>query len=455
MVTAAADSSVEAYGFDRAFERAIGLLAASTPRFWGACGYALDPDAVQLPEVKLILKAARAIAKDTGRGPTSSVLLVQRLRRWVDEGQVTLEQCYDVMDLLLETPDPPPYKEVIAEVAPLLKRRIQQDVVRVAIDEYGKRGDFERVKKMVRASERVGTHDFSEGLRLNMGSFDEMERLKHLERFPIGIPEVDTMLGGGVPRGSCTVFVAKSGGGKSMQLSHTASRNLRKGLFCVYATLELPEAEILARVMANLTGVPIDEIKNGRTKSAKQRVRQLIPQLGTFLVKSFPAKATTVGDIRDWVTQCEENEGYPVDVVVIDYGQKLRSHLREENEYHAQGTVYEEFRVWMEQTAKVGFTASQAKRRPGKEAGRMLDADDIAESMKQVHVADLVLTLNRDEDQLTYNCPKWRYGISEWNVGPLPHDWERGRQVVIEDEPLLVARKKKLRARTDDEWVVL
>jgi KaiC/GvpD/RAD55 family RecA-like ATPase len=443
----ASSAEVEPYGFDPAFERTLGVLAATTPRFWGAAGYALDPSALRLPEVKLIVKAARAIAKDTGRGPASAVLLVQRLRRWVGEGSTTVEQVHDVMDLLLEAPTPPPFKEVVAEVSPILQRRIQQDVVRVAIDEYGKRGDFERVKKMVRASERVGVHDLSEGLRFGLSSFDEMERLKHLERFPLGIPDVDAILNGGLPRGTCTVFVAKSGGGKSMMLSHVASTNLRKGLFCVYATLELSEVEIIARVTANITGVDIDKIKDGHTKEAKRRVRAAMPQLGTFLVKSFPAKATTVGDIRDWVSQCEESEGYPVDVVVIDYGQKLRSHQRENSEYEAQGTVYEEFRLWMEQTGKVGFTGSQAKRKAGKDAGRILDVDDIAESMKQVHVADLVITLNRDEDQITYGGPKWRLGESEWSVGPIPHDWARGRMVVIDDPPLPKRKKRKA------EWV--
>lgn len=423
----------EAYGLDPLFERFVGVLCATQPRFWGAIGYALDIEALKHDEVKLVVRAARDIAKDTGHGPTAPALVIQRLRRWMDEGSVTLEQVHDVMDLIIETPDPPPQQAVIAELKPVITRRIQQETVRVAMDEYSKRGDFERVEKMLRTTKRVGVHDVSIGTKLGLSSFDEMERLRHLDRLPLGIPELDMALDGGVPRGTETVFVAGSGGGKSMMMSHVAANALKRGLFVVYATLELPEAELLARVKANLTGVPSSAIKNGEHAQAKRLIRKMIPTLGTFLVKSFPARATTVPDIRDWVNECEETEGYPVDVVVLDYGQKLKSHDKmDKDTYQGQGTVYEEFRLFMESTGKWGITGSQAKRRQGKEKGRLLDLDDIAESMKQVHVADTVISLNPDEDgeQITYNVGKNRYGRGNFSIGPLPHDWACGRMVI-------------------------
>lgn len=429
-------SAIEPYGLDPDFERTVGVLCASSPRFWGSVGYALDVEALGLPEVKLIVRAAKEIAKETGRGPSNAVLVVQRMRRWVDEGGVTLEQVHDVMDLLLDTPEPPPHKEVSAEIAPLVQRRMQQDVVRVAMEEYSKRGDFERVEKMMRSVKRVGTMDTSEGMRLGLASFSEMDRLKNLDRLPLGIPEVDLVLDGGLPRGTETVFVAAPGNGKSMLLGHVAANALRRGLFVVYATLELPEVEIMARIKANLTGVPTTAIKAGEYSEAKRIIRKLIPTLGTFLAKSFPAKATSVGDIRDWVQQAEEAEGYAVDVVVVDYGQKLRSNNKDDkNVYEQQGTIYEDFRLWMEATSKWGFTASQAKRRDGKEKGRALEIDDIAESMKQVHVADLVMMLNNDKENnlATFGVKKWRYGQDGMSVGPLPTDFACGRICILED----------------------
>lgn len=422
--------AVDPYELDPEFERAVAMLCATKPKFFGAIAHALQLEAIEQPPARLVVEAAIAIAKDNGHGPTAPLMIFQRLHRWRADGRVSQDQIDDAIDMFLDAPELPPVNDVMKELVPVLKRRMEADVVRVAMDDYKRRGDFGLVQKIINQVGRLGTHDDTLGTRLGMSSFDEIARIRHLDKIPLGIDELDLGLGGGLPRGCLCVYVGGPGAGKSMFLSHTAAYAMTAGLFVLYATLELSEAVVLARVKACLTGQTIDSIITGDDLQARALIKELYPVLGTFIVKDFPAKATTMLDIREWVKECEEDEGYEADVIVIDYGDKLKSHNRDDkNEYAGQGTVYEDMRLFMKDTGKWGFTASQAKGKAGREKRRRLEIDDLADSMNKGRVADLTVTINPHEEELEYFVAKNRNGKSNFSVGPLPHDWSVGSMV--------------------------
>lgn len=420
----------ETYGFTAQFEAFIAILSMKVPKFWGGIGHAIDVDGLSLEPAKLAMQAVRAIAKDLGHGPSSIASVIQRLQRWSVEGKITQKQIEAVQDMIEDSEAPPPAEEVMSEIVPVIRRKMQQQAVLSAAESYASRGDFEEVQRQINAAKRLGSHDVTVGTRLGTSSFAEIERKRTIDRLSLGIIDLDAGLGGGPPRGSLTVFVGGSGGGKSMMLSHAAANSMKAGLFVVYATLELPEETVLARVKANLTGVPINEILLGNSEKAREMIEEMYPTLGGFIVKDFPAKVTTVNDIREWVKNVEEAEGVRVDVVVVDYGDKLGSSSKnDKSRYEVGDTVFEDLRLFMYEKGKWGLTGSQATRRAGKEKGRRIELDDVADSMGKVRVADLVVTLNNEDDMIKYFIAKFRHGASNWTVGPHPHDWGIGRMV--------------------------
>lgn len=153
-------------------------------------------------------------------------------------------------------------------------------------------------------------------------------------------------------------------------------------------------------------------------------------------MQDFPSKLTTVPQIITWVDRIEQTVKRPVDVLIIDYLDKLQSHVREDASslYQAGGTITEALRHYVDAKQKRCWTASQPQRRAGKEKGRRIEADELADSQHKARVADVVITATRHEDQIAYYCAKFRGGKSEWSVGPIPHDWEHGRQVVMADD---------------------
>jgi hypothetical protein len=412
------------YNLDPAFERAAVTLCCRSSRFWGRIGHHLEPDALSLEPAKHALKAVRAVARDLGRGPDSVLLVLQRLRRWVDEGKHTIAHVTAVAELFEEAEEDglPREDDAVAELAPILKRRMRAEAARSVMEEFAKEGTFQRTRKLIDEANNLGDVDTTVGVQLGAGSYDEIARVRDLEKLPLGIDDLDTEL-------SCLgIVLGGPGAGKSMTLSHIGGSCIKQGLFAAYATLEVPVPDVLARVKAYLTGEPISAILDN-PESVRRRLEAM--KLGPFFVNEFTPLSTTMDDLERWVTELEEHVGRKLDVLLTDYGDKLgapKSAGKEaEHGYSSGRIVFERMRIFAHERKMWHWTGSQATR--GKDKRKKLGLDDVADSMHKVRVADLVISANAEEDgeTITWFVAKNRHGKGQFAVGPLPHDFACGR----------------------------
>lgn len=422
----------ELYDITPEFERALVTLVSSRPRFWGRIGTELDVECLHTEPAKLALRATRAIALERGAGPNSLVVVLQRLRRWMGEGKYTEADLIAVSDMFDAAEDYglPHEDDVIAELAPILRRRLERASIQGALSEFQKNGDPSKALNMLERARKLGTLDDSVGVIVGPGSFDEIEAMATLVRLSTGIMELDDALGGGYVRGTETVYIGSSGAGKSLALVGAGCAGALQGCNVGYATLELPVPLVLARAKAYLTGIPTNDIINPRSKgyaSAKIEIERIRSRTryGSFTCKAFPPEVTTIADIKAWVKWWEEHHGRQMHMLCLDYADKCAAPAsatrKDESSYKAQGSVYEEFRYWMEETKRWGITASQSSRTKEK-PGKILDLDDVADSLNKIRVADKVITINPrdDHEQTIYFIAKNRYGVPRLKVGPLP-----------------------------------
>lgn len=423
------------YGFDATFEKQLVTIVCSKPRAWGRVGCHLDPELFKNESAKLAMRAARAIAEDVGHGPQAPVIVVQRLRRWMDDGKVTLEAIKRVAELFDAAEDAGlvSEEEIVKEVAPMLQQRLRDQAVKAGIESYGKKGDLSKVITLEEKAVRIGQVDTSIGTILGPESFAEVVALKDLQRLPLGVLELDTGLDGGLQVGGLGVFVGGPGDGKSMALSHVAACNVWDGLLVAYATLELPVPVVLARIKSAMTGIPINALLAGQIDAAEKIIQRRSKKMGPLVVHEFTPYATTIEDIKEWVDKIEEKFGKRVDLLVVDYadkvGVKAKKGEKESSEYTSGRVVYEGLRIWANDRKAFCWTASQASRQKDKK--KKLDLNDVADSMHKVRVADLVITLNLKEEgeetSMTFYIAKHRTGRSRFEVGPMPTEYECGR----------------------------
>lgn len=431
------------YGLEPGFERQVAVLCCTRPKFMGTIGVHLDPDAIGDPASALLVRAAQAVFRDVGAGPSNAFVVLQRLRRWMGDGVVTFEELGATADVFVGVPLPLPTEdEAAAELAPVLKRRVQHEAIQTSMSDYANKADMSRVQEMYRKADAIGKVDASLGLQVGNAALQRVALLSKASRLPFGIPELDAQLGGGMRRGTTTAILGGQKAGKTTACCHVSAHAVAAGHFVGYVTLEASEEMVFTRIAANLTHVSVFDIENseeGRALCA-ERLDRIAPVTGVCWIKELPAKSATMLDVRAWVRECEQRAGRKMDVLVLDYADKLRSHRKEDRDlYQGMGTVYEDFRLFNDAENYWGFTVSQSTRGAAKEAakGKRIEATDAADSQEKARVLDLLVTMSYDQDAETVTfyvgSDAIRHGRGGFETAPAPHDRAYGRVVRTEE----------------------
>lgn len=426
----AKEKEVEPYPFVPAFARAIVYYASSMSRFWGRIGKELDADAFSVPAHRWAITACKDIARETGNGPMNCLAVLQRLRRYMHEGKVAndvIEALSSEFDAFEDQRSAIDDEAVINEAAPVLRRRLQKQVVEKAMSDYSAKGDLAQVIDLATRARSIGGAAMNVGTRIGgTASWQMVTSLKGLKRMSTGVLELDARLGGGMPVGQAGAFMSHAGGGKSMGLSHVSSHGWMAGMFVCYATLELPVPYVIARIKANATGVPIDAILEG-SEEAERRLKAMEHQLGALYVNDFAPQVTTVDDLFAWVALCEEQEGRKCEAVVADYLDKVGAPgVPFTNEHATALAVWEPYRLFAYNRTHKGiptwaWTASQSRgreeRKKGKAGKGKIDLEDTAGSVHKPRVLDLLITMNeRDGNEIELFVAKNRTGANRFGV---------------------------------------
>jgi replicative DNA helicase len=430
----------EKYGLDPKFEAAVVALLASSQAFWRRLGHAIDPEALDQPAAVLVARAAKAVAAESGDGPASSLIVVQRLRRWHDEGKVTLEQVQAAGAMLDAAEDAglPPVESAIVELAPVVRKRKRREVVKRAALAYAGGEGWDEIAAEAEAASKIGVAEETSGLGLDDDSaFAAIRAYKSLTHLPTGVPELDSFLDGGIQRRRLGIVMGDTGHGKSTMLNQVCAHTLLGGMNAAYASLELPEDEALTNLVANLVGMPIKELLNGHMPEAQDRIGAMRARLGRFRVRHFTPTTTTVADIRAWVDAMEREQGIEVHLVVVDPLDEIvfAGAGSKDSTYTTQGKATKDLRNWIKESQKWCWATSHVK--GGDRRRKVIGLDDVADSRWKVKTPDVVLSLMKDADeQITFNVAKNRGGRSSALIGPLPSGFACGMIVPVARGPV-------------------
>lgn len=390
----------------------------------------IEVDDFQLEQSRAIVKCLKMYWKKHNKPIKELSAFEQFMKSISDKGEVDLDKVYNARQFILtgksEDPD-----SVRQEAAEAIRKSRKQELAENLVMSMDEDGATARAVSSLEQIDRIGHEDKEEGLELGDGMFEEISKLSRKNRCPTGIPDLDMKLRGGMAKGELLIFCAQSGGGKSLALAAMAATGIRNGHNVAFATLELASAYQGMRLLACLTGVPTNKLEsNEGRKEAQSRFNQLKQQgIGSLHVKEFEPTLGTSQDIINWVTQLEEKTGKEIDLIVIDYLDKLGTTKvggPNANSYQIQGQAAEDLRYFaMEGNKKWIATASQSK---GREKKQVLGMSDIADSIGKVRVADLFITINKDKDSgdISLFVAKSRGGISDVLVGPYDPGFEYG-----------------------------
>ena len=419
------------YELDAEFERIVAQLLVTRPRFFKRVIKEIDPESIQEIGAQLVI----GLCKTFRRAPTSTVLIRQRARSYMDKGKLTEDEVGHIFELLEdadEDADAYSDEDVLEELVPVLRRRMEKEALDVGLKAFGNQEELGKVSEILNRAYRLGTSESMLGTHLSSDIMDQIERLRLVKKLPSGVAELDAALGGGLERGSMALYVGPTGAGKSMSLSHTGCDAITNNLNVAYATLELGEEYVYSRIVSNLTDICWEDIMNvsRSAKKARKRLKILEEQalLGFCTVRYFTPHATTVSDIKDWVEEEEENYGKSIDLICVDYA-SLLSDPGKKAKHEELTSIAEQMRSLAADKKCWVWSAAQSKAEAHDRRTKKIDSQHTAGSMGLPRTADLVITLNpRDEGAtMMFRIAKNRYGRSGEDIGPLPHEFEKGR----------------------------
>lgn len=421
------------YPFDASFERDVVALLVTSDSFFARVGMHVDPARLRDAKAQLLAAAARDLYERVGKPPGSLSVVLQSLRVQHERGKLTAAKMAACADYLCDAIDAglPDSDVAVHHVAEVLRRDQGQQVLDRAFDTFAERGDMRDVAREMEEVENIGRNDVSFGVGLDEFAA-ELDQLGVVERLPTGFRELDVEMGGGLARGEFAFWLAGTKVGKSMALVQNAAIGLYRGLHVAVATLELDVVKWRARVLGTITGTPYQDILRHASKSvAFERYADIKADpdfgFGRLSAHKFGGHQTTLPEVLDWVKREEDRHSQKVDLLVIDYADKLVGRDANDGDYTQMRDVYEGVRLWAHDTDAWAWSASQAQRIA---MGEMPTINHCADSQHKVRVADMMVGITRmpdDENKVRAKALAVRNGSGDGaEAGPLPNGFEYG-----------------------------
>lgn len=194
------------------------------------------------------------------------------------------------------------------------------------------KSDFGSLVKMIKEASEIGlVNDFG------IDYFDNpLARLEQADQDDVVIPtgwrSIDEKIGGGVGRQELVLFLAPSGGGKSLNMLNLGVNFLKQGLHGVYISLEMRDKKVATRADQMLARMTSGMVNLNRAQAADEIMKFSEKYQSKFFIKRMREGTTTANDIIAYLRQLETNMRFTPDFIIVDYLDIMASVQRVNND---------------------------------------------------------------------------------------------------------------------------
>lgn len=220
---------------------------------------------------------------------------------------------------------------------------------------------------------------------------------------------IDGHTQGGLGVGELGVVIAPTGAGKSMCLVRLGAEAVKAGKTVVHYTLELSDVVVGLRYDSCISGIKINEL----TTYKNEVFDSVSEATGTLIIKEYPTKSASVNTLRAHLDKLM-SRGVEPDLVLVDYGDLLKSTAGFKEKYDSLGDIFEELRGMAKQHRVSLWTATQTNR-SGLNAS-VVTMEEISDAFSKCFISDFIITLSRTAEDKRKN--KGRMFIAKNRFGP-------------------------------------
>ena len=268
-----------------------------------------------------------------------------------------------------------------------------------------KEGKFEEIQKTIEDSLKISTeqdmgHDYFD-------SFKSRQQVHSRACIPTGFPLLDAneVLDGGLANGELGVVMAPTGGGKSFFLVNLGYGALAAGKNVIHYTFELSETHVGNRYDSRITGIPTKELRSRMVEGEAQLARF---DGGQLMIKEYPPKVATINTVKFHTGRLLSN-GFEPDLIIIDYGDLMRSRRGYDQKRFELESIFEDLRALSMEMKLPIWTATQSNREGFNDD--VITIDKVGEAINKAHVVDFFGTFS----QRKFHIGKNRMGSANVN----------------------------------------
>lgn len=234
-------------------------------------------------------------------------------------------------------------------------------------------------------------------------------RLAHTEETSVSIPtgwaDVDAMCDG-IGRKQLILFLAPSGGGKSVGMINLAFNLLKQGLNGLYVSLEMDDL-----LVANRLDSIITKMQKSKLFADKQMVEDKVLTFkeqgsGQFFIKRMRENTTSANDIQSYATRISESRGIKIDFIVVDYLDIMCPNSRQssDNLFIKEKQIAEEVRAIGFDLDCIMISAAQLGRASHEVIAdnKALGQQHIQGGISKINTSDLAIALVKREEAGEY-----------------------------------------------------
>lgn len=303
--------------------------------------------------------------------------------------------------------------------------KVANKVLRIVGD-----GDLDRFDECKEEFEKVVAVTADEDLGSNpMEVMDSAFNSDAIESIPTGIPELDSVLGGGLDKGKVGLVIGPTGFGKTTLMTAFAYHAATHGRRVLQIIFEDEDIDITRKYLSRMTGVEAFQIKTSADKgglSEEERIqlRQRVLSMPEYemiknnvRIKRFlPGMGITATDIIAFIKK-EINSGFIPDMVTLDYFEPIEHERGSGNlsEWSQEGVTMRK----LEGAAKDLNIALWLPSQGGKDSltAELVNMSMGSGSIKKQQIAQVVMSITRSltdiaESKATLSVLKNRAGRS-------------------------------------------